>query len=52
MRDRLLLRRRPTATLILSVEERPAAEGAEIVDEFATAIGDRGEWIDRIAGLR
>ena len=52
MRDRLLLRRRPTATLILSVEERPAAEGAEIVDEFATAIGDRGEWMDRIAGLR
>lgn len=52
MRDRLLLRGRPTATLILSVEARPAAEGAQVIDRFAAAIGDRGAWMDRVAGLR
>lgn len=52
MRDRLLLRRRPTMTLILSVEERPVPEAARIVDQFAAAMGDRGAWMDRAAGLR
>ncbi|RXZ65772.1 exosortase A [Pelagerythrobacter rhizovicinus] len=52
MRDRLLLRRRPTATLILSVEGRPAAEGTQVIDRFTAAIGDRGAWMDRVADLR
>ena len=52
MRDRLLLRRRPTMTLILSVEERPVPEAARIIDQFAAAMGDRGAWMDRAAGLR
>lgn len=52
MRERLLLRRRPTATLILSVEGRPAAEGARVIDQFSAAMGDRGAWMDRVAGLR
>ncbi|WP_374405472.1 exosortase A [Pelagerythrobacter sp.] len=52
MRDRLLLRRQPTATLILSVEDRPAGEGAAAIDRFVAAIGERGEWMDRIARLR
>jgi len=52
MRDRLLLRGRPTATLILSVEGRPASEGAQVIAAFTDSIGDRGGWMDRIAGLR
>ncbi|WP_236699428.1 exosortase A [Pelagerythrobacter marensis] len=52
MRDRLLLRRRPTATLILSVEGRGVQESAEAIDRFVGATGGRGAWMDRTAGLR
>ena len=52
MRDRLLLRRHPTMTLILSVEEEPVPEAARIIDQFAAAMGNRGAWMDRVAGLR
>lgn len=52
MRDRLLLRRRPTATLILSVEGRNAEASAEAIDRFVAAMGGRGAWMDRAAGLR
>jgi exosortase A len=54
IRDRLLLRTRPTAVLILSVEEgqgaAPAA-GASIA-AFRQATGPLGPWMDRVAGVR
>lgn len=50
--DRLTLRATPTMTLILSVEGADDAEAAAAIAAFDTAMGDRGAWMDRIAGLR
>ena len=50
--DRLLLRPRPTALLILSAEQRPGYDAAAAVRGFRGAIGDPGVWMDRIAEPR
>ena len=48
MRDRLLFRARPTATLIVSAE----GEGAEAaIADFTGAISPHGKWMDRVIGL-
>ena len=51
MADRLLMRARPTATLILSAEERPARPAREAVEAFLATSGPPAEWMDRIARL-
>lgn len=50
--DRLALRPRPTAQLILSAEQRPGRDAAAEVRTFLAAIGDPGPWMDRIAQAR
>lgn len=52
MRDRLLLRERPTITLILSAEERPGQPADKAVAAFRSAAGPIDAWMDRIADLR
>lgn len=49
--DRLLLRARPTATLILSAEERPGHPAAAAIDAFRRAAGPVDAWMDRVAGV-
>lgn len=51
LRDRLLLRARPTAMLILSAEERPGTDPAAAIADFRAAAGGAGEWMDRTGGL-
>ena len=50
--DRLMLRPRPTALLILSAEQRPGHDAATEARAFRQAIGDPGQWMDRIASDR
>ncbi|MFM5918331.1 MAG: exosortase A [Novosphingobium sp.] len=50
--DRLALRPRPTALLILSAEQRAGHDAASQVRAFTAAIGDPGSWMDRIANPR
>jgi exosortase A len=51
--DRLLLRARPTAMLILSAEERPGKpQAAQSLALFRRSTGDTGAWMDRITALR
>ena len=50
--DRLLLRPRSTAMLILSAEQRPGHDATAGVRRFRSAIGDPGVWMDRIAQPR
>ena len=50
--DRLLLRPRPTAMLILSAEQRPGRDAAAALRAFRQSIGDPGQWLDRIASGR
>ena len=50
--DRLLLRPRPTAMLILSAEQRPGRDAAGALRAYRQAIGDPGQWMDRIASGR
>ena len=50
--DRLLLRARPTALLILSAEARPGHDPAAALAAFRSAIGDPGPWMDRIGEAR
>ena len=50
--DRLLLRRRATATLILSAEERPGHDAATALNRFVAATGEPGAWMDRVAAPR
>ena len=50
--DRLLLRPRPTATLILSAEQRPGHSAALALGAFRQTIGDPGQWMDRIGQAR
>ena len=54
--DRLLLRVQPTATLILSAEERPGHPAPRAMRRFLSATGQGedgpGAWMDRIASSR
>jgi hypothetical protein len=50
--DRLLLRARPTAVLILSSERIPGADPAASLAAFESAVGEIGPWMDRIAEHR
>ena len=50
--DRLLLRPRSTAMLIVSAEQRPGHEAALALSEFGQAIGDPGQWMDRVSQAR
>lgn len=50
--DRLLLRARPTATLILSAEERPDHPAAAAIAAFRRSAGPVDAWMDRVAGVR
>ncbi len=50
--DRLLLRARPTAMLILSVEQQPGRDPAAALDRFRQSTGDLALWMDRVAQLR
>lgn len=50
--DRLLLRARPTAMLIISAEQRPGFDAVKALSAFQAAIGDPGPWMDRVAEPR
>ena len=50
--DKLLLRRRPTAALIVSAEDRPERPARDAVERFLAATGDPGAWMDRVAATR
>jgi EpsI family protein len=50
--DRLLLRARPTATLILSSEHNPETDPALALTAFEAAVGEIGPWMDRIGEYR
>ncbi|MDP3677014.1 MAG: EpsI family protein [Novosphingobium sp.] len=52
MADRLLLRRRATAVLILSAEDRPGHPAERALTRFVAATGGPGVWMDRIAATR
>ncbi|MDZ4308055.1 exosortase A [Allopontixanthobacter sp.] len=52
MANRLLLRREPTILAILSAEQAEDQEAAQSIAAFRRDMGDEGEWMDRIAGLR
>ena len=52
MADRLLLRRRASAVLILSAEERPGNSAERALSRFIAATGGPGGWMDRIAATR
>ncbi len=50
--DRLLLRARPTALLILSVEGQGDGTAEQTLADFSAAAGPLPQWMDRMAGLR
>ncbi len=50
--DRLLLRSRPTAVLILSAEAQPGIEVEALLADFRQSTGPIDGWMDRIAALR
>lgn len=52
MRDRLLLRARPTTMLIISAEERQGMPATDAVRDFGRAVQPLGPWMDRTAGVR
>lgn len=52
MRDRLMLHASPTMLFIVSSEEINGQVPADVIADFRKSIGDEGEWMDRIAGLR
>lgn len=53
MRDRLLLRSRPTAMLILSAEDSPGqSDPVERIRAFRRSTAPTGTWMDGIAQLR
>ncbi len=52
MADRLLLRARPTAMLIVSAEERQGQPAAEAIATFRQSTGGLGPWMDRATALR
>ncbi|MFM6930969.1 MAG: exosortase C-terminal domain/associated protein EpsI [Novosphingobium sp.] len=50
--DRLLLRSRPTAVLILSSEKTGTARPEASVTHFQSAIGPVDAWMDRVGAIR
>ena len=52
MADRLLLRRRATAVLILSAEEHPGHSAEQALTRFVAATGGPQAWMDRVATTR
>lgn len=52
MRDRLLLRERATAMLILSAETRPGQPAEATITSFRQSVGPLDAWMDRIAQVR
>lgn len=52
MADRITLRARPTAVLILSTEERSGEKAHETIAVFERSAGPIDVWMDRLAGLR
>ena len=50
--DRVQLRARPTAMLILSAEQQPGYPAPQALQSFITAAGNPGAWMDRIAAAR
>lgn len=52
MADRLVLRTRPTAALILSAEERIDHPAERALTRFVAAAGGPGAWMDRVAATR
>jgi len=50
--DRLLLRARPTATLILSAEAEAGPPPEEAIRAFTAATGPIAPWMDRLAAIR
>ena len=50
--DRLLLRPRSTALLILSAEQHPGHDAVAALAAFRGAIGNPGPWMDRIGQAR
>ena len=50
--DRLLLRERPTAVLILSAEPTPSAPPESSVAAFRASVGPVGPWMDRLGSGR
>ncbi len=51
LRDRLALSPDATTMLILSAEEGALGDGARTIAAFQRTIGDRAQWLDRIAGV-
>ncbi|HUD27554.1 MAG TPA: exosortase A [Novosphingobium sp.] len=52
IRDHLLLRARPTATLVLSAEDRPRGTAQQSIAAFATSTGRLDSWVDRVIQVR
>jgi exosortase A len=52
MEDRLLLRPRPTMTLILSAEAGPDAAPEDAIRAFLASTGPIAPWMDRMARIR
>ncbi len=52
MRDKLLLRARPTATVILSATDRPGVSAAESIAAFRRSTGPLSSWMDRAGPAR
>ncbi|MDE8653532.1 exosortase A [Novosphingobium album (ex Liu et al. 2023)] len=52
MADRVLLRSRPTALLILSAEDRPGGKAAPALAAFRASTGPLDQWMDRVAAVR
>lgn len=50
--DRLLLRARPTSTLILSSERKAGGDPGEALTAFEASVGEIGPWMDRIGEHR
>lgn len=50
--DRVAMRARPTAVLILSAEKREGNDPAQTLAAFQSSIGAIGPWMDRIAQSR
>lgn len=52
MQNRLLVRDHPTIMAILSAEQTEGLDAAQAIAAFRADLGNEGEWMDRIAGLR
>jgi exosortase A len=52
IRDHLLLRARPTATLILSAEDAPRGTAGQSIAAFRASNGPLESWVDRVMQVR